>query len=204
LQIAERFYQTPLPPIIARGVTKQLGSFAPWELPQFIATLNPSETFSPSFLFPVQPVIGRTCSKVYFSLGRGRFLQLLNMSLLPCCPYHPAGMSCRIGQPTPCHVAFVRREKTRLPDLIFFRGHFWVHFRCSPVTRSPSLTMALSVGFTSFVSSTDATQAKGLLTFTPIGLPPIEHVCLSWTHSLPKITSECRINDLRRRRVTLL
>jgi len=42
--------------------------------------------------------------------------------------------------------------------------------------------MALSVGFTSFVSSTDATQAKGLLTFTPIGLPPIEHVCLSWTH----------------------
>ena len=119
------------------------------------------------------------------------------MSLLPCCPYHPAGMSCRIGQPTPCHVAFVRREKTRLPDLIFFRGHFWVHFRCSPVTRSPSLTMALSVGFTSFVSSTDATQAKGLLTFTPIGLPPIEHVCLSWTHSLPKIMSDCRINELR-------
>ena len=32
----------------------------------------------------------------------------------------------------------------------------------SPVTRSPSLTMALSVGFTSFVFSTDATQAKGL------------------------------------------
>src|SRR6516164_10599442 len=110
------------------------------------------------------------------------------MSLLPCCPYHPAGMSCRIGQPTPCHVAFVRREKTRLPDLIFFRGHFWVHFRCSPVTRSPSLTMALSVGFTSFVSSTDATQAKGLLTFTPIGLPPIEHVCLSWTHVGSSVT----------------
>jgi hypothetical protein len=53
LQIAERFYQTPLPPIIARGITKQLGSFAPWELPQFIATANPSATFSPSFLFPV-------------------------------------------------------------------------------------------------------------------------------------------------------
>src|SRR5258707_14801137 len=49
----ERFYQTPLPPIIARGITKQLGSFAPWELPQFIATANPSATFSPSFLFPV-------------------------------------------------------------------------------------------------------------------------------------------------------
>jgi hypothetical protein len=62
------------------------------------------------------------------------------------CPCHratpttPAGTSCRIGQPTPCHVAFVRREKTRLlSGSIFFRGHFWVHFRCSPVTRSPSL-----------------------------------------------------------------
>ena len=40
LQITERFYQTPLPPIIARGITKLLGSFAPWELPQFIATAN--------------------------------------------------------------------------------------------------------------------------------------------------------------------
>src|SRR5258707_15208309 len=52
LQISQRFYQTPLPPIIARGITKQLGSFAPWELPQFIATAHPSATFSPSFLFP--------------------------------------------------------------------------------------------------------------------------------------------------------
>jgi hypothetical protein len=53
LQITERFYQTPLPSVIARGITKQLGPFAPWKLPQFIATLNPSDTFSPSFLFPV-------------------------------------------------------------------------------------------------------------------------------------------------------
>jgi hypothetical protein len=29
-----------------------LGPFAPWELPQFIATANPS-AISPSFLFPV-------------------------------------------------------------------------------------------------------------------------------------------------------
>jgi hypothetical protein len=32
--------------------------------------------------------------------------------------------------------------------------------------------MALSVGFTSFVFSADATQAKGLLTSAPVGLPP--------------------------------
>jgi len=60
--------------------------------------------------------------------------------------------------------------------------------------------MALSVGFTSFVFSTDATQAKGLLTFTPVGLRPTEHVCLSWTHSLPKMLSganTCKISDFQ-------
>jgi hypothetical protein len=39
--------------------------------------------------------------------------------------------------------------------------------------------MALSVGFIRFVSSTDATQATGLLTFTPVGLDPTEHASLS-------------------------
>ena len=46
--------------------------------------------------------------------------------------------------------------------------------------------MALSVGFIRFVSSTDATQAKGLLAFTPVGLTPTEHASLRWTHSLAK------------------
>ena len=35
--------------------------------------------------------------------------------------------------------------------------------------------MALSIGFTGFVSSTDAIQATGLLTSTPVGLTPTEH-----------------------------
>ena len=47
----------------------------------------------------------------------------------------------------------------------FFSRPLWVHLRYGPVTRSPSLEMALSVGFIRFVSSTDATQAKELLTF---------------------------------------
>ncbi len=42
--------------------------------------------------------------------------------------------------------------------------------------------MALSVGFIDFVSSTDTTQATGLLTFTPVGLSPTEHASLHWTH----------------------
>jgi hypothetical protein len=42
--------------------------------------------------------------------------------------------------------------------------------------------MALSTGFTYFVSSTDAIQARGLLTPTPVGLTPTEHASLCWTH----------------------
>ena len=43
---------------------------------------------------------------------------------------------------------------------------------------------ALSVSFTSFVSSTDVTQATGLLTLAPMGLTPTEHASLRWTHCL--------------------
>src|SRR5688572_14660419 len=43
-----------------------------------------------------------------FSAGRGRFHQLLGMSLSPCCPYHPAEVTHRIGQSAPCHAAFAR------------------------------------------------------------------------------------------------
>src|SRR5438552_11812045 len=50
---------------------------------------------------------GLPCS-TDFSMGRGRFLQLLDMSLSPCCPYHPAEVTSRIGQSAPCHATFAR------------------------------------------------------------------------------------------------
>ena len=57
--------------------------------------------------------------------------------------------------------------------------------------------MALSVGFIRFVSSTDATRATGLLTFTLVGLIPTEHICLVWTHSLLKSPFLLRLLMLR-------
>src|SRR5215470_2329435 len=39
--------------------------------------------------------------------------------------------------------------------------------------------MALSVGFIRFVSSTNATQATGALTLSPVGLSPTEHASFS-------------------------
>ncbi len=49
--------------------------------------------------------------------------------------------------------------------------------------------MDLSVGFIRFVSSTNATQVTELLTLAPMGLTPIEHASLRWTHSFAKIQS---------------
>jgi len=41
-----------------------------------------------------------------FSVGRGRLLQLLSVSLSPCYPYYPAGVGNRIGQAAVTHIAF--------------------------------------------------------------------------------------------------
>ena len=58
--------------------------------------------------------------------------------------------------------------------------------------------MALSVGFIRFVSSTDTTQAKGLLASTPVGLSPTEHVSFHWTHSLLKTPLLTELVEFRR------
>ena len=49
--------------------------------------------------------------------------------------------------------------------------------------------MALSIGFKKSVSLLPAIQATGPLTLTPVRLPPTEHVCLPWTHSLQETPS---------------
>ena len=118
-------------------------------------------------------------------MGRGRFLQLLSMPLSPCCPYHPAEVTCRLGQSAPCHAAFAPEQGARPPDSFLSRPPV------GSLTLRPgdSLTiprMALSIGFIHFVSSTNAIQATGLLTLTPVGLmSPTEHASLRWT-TLPR------------------
>jgi hypothetical protein len=53
--------------------------------------------------------------------------------------------------------------------------------------------MALSIGFIRFVSSTDAIQATGLLTFAPVGLPPTEHASPSLVALWPEFKHERQI-----------
>jgi hypothetical protein len=72
---------------------------------------------------------------------------------------------------------------------IFFRGHLWVYFRYGPVTRSPSLRWLCQSASSTLLSSADAAQAKGLLTFYPCRSTsyPTEHVYLFWSHWSAKI-----------------
>src|SRR5271168_2131476 len=81
------FLISPLPPFLLEPY-KQQGLFAPRTLLRFLATTDPAESLSPSTDFPVSPVIRLPCS-ADFPTGRGGLLQLLSMTLSPCCPYQP-------------------------------------------------------------------------------------------------------------------
>ena len=67
------------------------------------------------------------------------------------------------------------------------RYHFLTRPPVGSLTLRPgdSLTiprMALSIDFIHFVSSVNAIQATGLLTFTPVGLmSPTEHASIRWS-----------------------
>src|SRR5882762_4134371 len=109
-------------------------------------------------------------------------------STCPChraAPNHPAGVAGRL----------VSARPVMLPSPVGRGLGLRTHFLSRPPLGSLALrpgdsltipTMALSVGFIRFVSSTDATRATGLLTLTLVGLIPTEHVCLVWTHSCAK------------------
>ena len=104
-----------------------------------------------------------------FVTGRGGLLQLLNMSLSPCYPYHPAGVSCRFGQPAPCHAAFAPRQRARPPDLSFVSRPPMVLLSLWPGDLLPILKDGFRRSASSaLLSSADATQAKGLLAFLPL------------------------------------
>jgi hypothetical protein len=51
-----------------------------------------------------------------------RFLQLLSMSLSPCCRFHPAEVSIRIGQSSAAHAAFALRLKARPSGILIFEA----------------------------------------------------------------------------------
>ena len=138
-------------------------------------------------------------------MGRARFLQFLDMPLPPRCPYHPAGVTCHIGQPASCHAAFAPKQRARPPDLSSVSRPRVVLLSLWPGDLLPILKDGFRRSASSaLLSSADATQAKGLLALTPVGLTPTEHAYLSWTHCLVKIKSAFEINTIKKRDVTML
>jgi hypothetical protein len=136
LQTTGRFYHAPLPPLPPRGPRC---SRAPW-LPGYYSSSPLLRAHPPPSRRQPLSRFGRLydlpCS-TDFAMGRGRFLQLLSMSLPPCCPYHPAEVSRRFSQ--------LRRSMLPSPkewglglQIQNFRGHRWVHLPYGPVTCSPS------------------------------------------------------------------
>ena len=116
-----------------------------------------------------------------FSSGRGGFLQLLSMSLSPCCRFHPAKVNSRIGQLSAGHSAFALRLQAR-PSGIFTFEATTRSLLLRPGDSLISPREILSMGFRILVSLHPAIRTTRLLTLAPAGLSPAEHTGLSWTH----------------------
>ena len=80
------------------------------------------------------------------------------------------------------HAAFARKVRARPSDFSTFEA-IWVHLRYGPATRSPSLKMALSIGFRMLSFLPSCYSSYGAWTFTPVGLAPTDHASLRWTHT---------------------
>jgi hypothetical protein len=163
----------------------QQGPFAPRELPRFDANTDPSATVSPSADFPGTPVIRPTVLHRFLD-GTRTASPVARHVLLTVLPLPPRRSD--LSRQSECGKTCCLRpegEGSASGDLFLTRPPVG----SLALRPGESLTipkMALSIGFISFVSSTDAIQATGLLTSTPAGLTPAEHASLRWTHSVPK------------------
>src|SRR6476646_4978925 len=73
-----------------------------------LRTQPPPSRLRPTSRF--RRLYGLPCSDD-FAPGRGGLLQLLSMSLSPCCRFHPAEVNIRIGQSSAAHAAFALQLK---------------------------------------------------------------------------------------------
>jgi hypothetical protein len=159
------FVRRPCLPSLPEELRNSWAPSLPGSYPSssLLRTLPPPSRHPSSSRF--QPVIGRTCSRVFLSGTRkvspvAQHALVTVLSLPPrrsAMPLRSArDMSCRL-RPEPGGSAF--------GSLVFFRGHLWVYFRYGPVTRSPSLRWLCRSASPASLSSAGTTQAKELLTF---------------------------------------
>ena len=131
------FIISPLPPLVDEGVANSRVPSLHGHYPASSLLRTPPP---PSRLQPTSrsPRLYGLPSSANFSTGRGGLLQLPDASLSPCRRSHPAGAVRRLSQTAPSHAAFALPVAGSASGALHFRGHLCVHFRYSPVTRSPS------------------------------------------------------------------
>ncbi len=172
----------------------QQGPFAPRALPRFCATTDPAATVSSSADFPGSPVIRPILLRRFLD-GTRTASPVARHVLVTVLPLRPRWSD--LSRQSACETSCCLRPQTEgSASRVYFLSRPPVS--SLPLRPGDSLTLpkrALSVGFTRFVSSTDATQATGFLTVTPVGLSPTEHASLDWTHFPPAIRFKAMITQ---------
>jgi hypothetical protein len=166
----------------------QQGPLAPRELPRFIATTDPAATVSSSTDFPVSPVIRSTLLRRFLD-GTRTVSPVARHALVTVLPLLPRRSDSLLQSACDKPCCLRPKGEGSASRVFFLSGPPVGSLSLRPGDSLTIPKMALSIGFIRFVSSTDATQATGLLTLAPVGLTPTEHASLSWTHSLPKTLS---------------
>src|SRR5215472_16254517 len=113
------------------------GPFAPRALPRFLATPSLTATVSPSADFLVSPVIRPTLLQRLLAGARtvSPVARHVLATVLPLPPRRSV-LPHRSARDRPCCLRPTLESSAS--GVIFCRGHLWVHFRCGPVTHSPS------------------------------------------------------------------
>jgi hypothetical protein len=84
-----------------------------------LRTQPPPSRLRPTSRF--RRLYGPPCSDD-FAPGRRGLLQLLSISLSPCCRFHPAEVNIRIGQSSAADAAFALRLKARPSGILIFEA----------------------------------------------------------------------------------
>src|SRR5208283_6122209 len=107
---------TSLPPIHRRNTNSRVPSLQRHYPPSALLRTHPPPSRRPPTSRGT-PGYRAYPASAAFATGRGRLLQLLDMSWSPCCPYHPAEVTSGIGQIAACHAAFARNQEARPSEL---------------------------------------------------------------------------------------
>jgi hypothetical protein len=121
---------------VSQRKCKQQGPFAPRTLLRFTATMGPSATLSSSTDFLGSPVIRFAAPPISRRDEEGFSSCLAHPCHRAAANTPPECLTASVSCGDPCCLRPFGAGSA--PGVFGFRGHLCVHFRCGPMTRSPS------------------------------------------------------------------